>query len=55
MTITEAAEILRQHNVWRRWDGDLFDQTGPQMQLPHLVGEAIDIVVGYLDLLERSA
>ena len=40
MTVKEAAEILRKHNEWRRYDGPIGE--GPQMQDPALIGKAID-------------
>lgn len=47
MTITEARELLRQHNEWRRFDGELHES--PPMLPPRLIGEAIDVVVAYLE------
>ena len=47
MTITEAAEILRKHNEWRRWDGDWLD--GPEQPIPKQIGEAIDVIVAYVE------
>jgi len=44
MTPTEAADILRQFNEWRRGDEDI-----PQFD-PHEVSEAIDAAV---DMIER--
>jgi hypothetical protein len=49
MTIKEAAEILRQFNEWRRWDGDWFD--GPSQPEPHLIGLAIDVLVRHVEAL----
>jgi hypothetical protein len=44
MTPTESAAILRQHNAWRRHDGD----EPMDMQPPELIGEAIDVAVRYI-------
>jgi hypothetical protein len=44
MTPTESAAILRQHNAWRRHDGD----EPMEMQSPRLIGEAIDVAVKYI-------
>ena len=48
MTINEAAEILRQHNVCRRWEGDPFEEPGPPRPSASDVGEAIDVLVAYV-------
>lgn len=45
MTPREAAAILRQHNVWRRWDGD----DAPEMLPPKLIGEAMDVAAKYIE------
>ncbi len=41
MTIEEATEILRIHNLWRRGAEDI------QPYAPSLIGEAIDVVLKY--------
>lgn len=40
MTETEALELLRRFNEWRRWDKDA---PGPIMPAPREIGEAIDV------------
>ena len=47
MTPSEAAEILRQLNEWRRFNGDWFE--GPPQPEPHKVGLAIDVAVKCLE------
>ena len=49
MTTSEAAEILRQHNAWRRWNGDPFEEAGPPQQDPKQIGLAIDVAVKFLE------
>lgn len=44
MTPKESAAILRQHNAWRRYNGD----DPMEMQSPELIGEAIDVAVKYV-------
>jgi hypothetical protein len=41
MTLTQAVQILRDHNAWRRFDGEGADPPDPS---PKLVGQAIDLV-----------
>ncbi len=48
MTPNESAAILRQHNVWRRHDGD----EPMEMQPPKLLGEAIDVAAKYITQAE---
>ena len=48
MTPKEAAEILRQLNEWRRWNGDV-DEHGPEMPCPYRIGLAIDVAVKCLE------
>lgn len=45
MDITEAVDVLRKHNEWRRYNGPVGE--GPAMQEPHIIGVAIDVVVNY--------
>lgn len=47
MTPREAAAILRQHNEWRRWEGD--PAKTPEMLPPNLIGEAMDIAAKYIE------
>lgn len=47
MNYTEAIDILRKYNEWRRYDGPV--DGGPEMIDPKLLGEAIDIVVAGKD------
>ena len=49
MTLTEAAAILKQHNEWRRWDGD-----DPRMVDPEQLGIAIDLVVAHIEQTETG-
>lgn len=52
MTIDEAVKVLREHNEWRRYDGDL---PGPNLISPKTIGVAIDVVCEYVErrLAER--
>jgi hypothetical protein len=50
MTRTEAIDILEKHNEWRRFDGETIDNI--PMQDPKLIGEAIDISILNLRLIE---
>lgn len=43
-----AAAILKQHNVWRRWNGD-WDEDGPEPVGPAELGRAIDMVVAHIE------
>jgi len=45
MEIKEAIEILKQHNKWRRYDGDI--DTNPKMISPKKIGVAIETVIDY--------
>jgi hypothetical protein len=51
MTPKQAAEILRKHNEWRRFDGE--PENSPQMLHPKLIGEAIDVAVEYIESQEH--
>jgi hypothetical protein len=44
ITLPEAAEVLKLHNQWRR--GEIDDT---QMQCPKDIGNAIDLVVNYIE------
>ena len=48
MTLKEATAILKKHNVWRRGDENL------AMTEPVKLGEAIDIIVNYLEIEDDS-
>lgn len=43
MNIKEAIKILKLHNQWRRYDGDIKER--PKMTSPKKLGTAIDVVV----------
>lgn len=43
MTPARAAKILRLYNAWRRGYGEQSDVPSPE-----LIGEAIDVAVGYI-------
>lgn len=43
MEINEAIEVLRKHNEWRRYDGEI--DKSPEMTDPVTLGKAIDTVV----------
>lgn len=47
MKAQEAVMILRKHNEWRRYDGQIGE--GPQMTDPKILGEAIDTVCDFLE------
>ena len=47
MNKQEATEILRKHNEWRRYDGEL--GKGPEMTDPKKLGEAIDTIVAAIE------
>lgn len=49
MTPAEAARILREHNLWRRYNGDPFADDAPAAQDPRLIGEAIDVAIERLE------
>jgi hypothetical protein len=51
MTRTEAIDVLEKHNEWRRFDGETRYNT--VMQSPKLLGEAIDVAILNLRLMER--
>ena len=48
MTILEAIEILKIHNKWRRGSDYV------TMASPEDLGKAIDIVVGYFEILKEK-
>lgn len=47
MTPTEAAAILKKHNLWRKYDG--ITSPTPNPHAPELIGEAIDAAVKYIE------
>lgn len=49
MSVIEAAEILKHHNIWRRYEGCSFDDNAPEMANPKELGIAIDIIVKYFE------
>lgn len=49
MTPSQAAEILRRHNEWRRFDGEPLDEDQPEMINPMLIGQAIDVAVAFIN------
>jgi hypothetical protein len=53
MTPQEAAEILKTYNIWRRWNGDPDDDrrrgNRPEMPHPKQLGQAIDVIVAYVE------
>jgi hypothetical protein len=60
MTPTKCAALLRQHQEWRRFDGEWTDS--PPMLDPKVIGQAIDAAIriiersdGLLAALERIA
>ena len=52
MTYQEAISILRQHNIWRRYDGPIADT--PEMVDPKTLGEAIDVVCEHFATLANE-
>ena len=47
-SIADAVSILRQHNAWRRFDGDQESDGAPQMCDPRELGRAIDMAVDFI-------
>lgn len=47
MDVRQALDILRKHQEWRRYDGDL--EKGPAMQKPELIGKALDIAIKIME------
>ena len=45
MEIKEAIKILKRHNEWRIYDGDIFKS--PEIMNPKKVGMAIDTVIDF--------
>jgi hypothetical protein len=44
ITLAEAAKVLKRHNQWRRGEVN-----NTQMQCPKDIGNAIDLVVKYIE------
>lgn len=55
MTKSEAIEILKRYQVWRRYDGPLMDPDSPDCPPAKLIGEAIDIVINDYDLTNKES
>jgi len=47
MKLKEAIQILKNHNLWRRYDGKIGE--GPKMAHPRELGIAIDTVVKHFE------
>ena len=47
MLINEAIQILKDFNIWRRYDGDI--ESSPEMPEPKQVGIAIDTVINSIE------
>lgn len=43
MKLEEAIKVLKNHNIWRRYNGEL--EESPEMENPKTLGIAIDVVV----------
>ena len=57
MTIEEALQILKDHNAWRRDNGDTENIV---MHNPKVIGEAIDVAIAYMqehdnEVIEKCA
>ena len=46
--LRKAVEILKKHNVWRRYNGPI-DEAPMEMENPKELGKAIDLIVNYLE------
>ena len=53
MEIKEAIQVLKDHNAWRRYDGEI--NQSPQMTDPKKLGIAIDTVVNKFENLFLSS
>lgn len=51
-TDADFAQVLRQFNAWRRFDGDPDDEGAPPQPCPYVIGKAIDAAI---KSLERAA
>ena len=51
-TDADFAQVLREFNAWRRFDGDPDDDAAPHQPCPHVIGKAIDAAI---KSLERGA
>ena len=47
MKLKEAIQLLKEHNLWRRYDGKIGE--GPKMAQPRDLGIAIDTVVKHFE------
>ena len=47
MKLKEAIQLLKEHNLWRRYDGKIGE--GPKMAQPRDLGIAIDTVVNHFE------
>jgi len=47
MKLKEAIQLLKEHNLWRRYDGKIGE--GPKMAQPRELGIAIDTVVKHFE------
>ncbi len=54
MTTEQAVAILKQHNAWRRFDGEPFDADAPEMGDPRQVGIAIDVLIALAENATES-
>jgi hypothetical protein len=48
MELKEAIDLLKAHNIWRRYDGEITES--PKMLDPKQIGIAIDVVVNNFEL-----
>jgi hypothetical protein len=48
MELKEAIDLLKAHNIWRRYDGEITES--PKMENPKQIGIAIDVVVNNFEL-----
>lgn len=47
MDLKEAIQILKAHNIWRRYNGDM--RNSPKMADPTKLGIAIDVLVNFFE------
>ena len=47
MTINDAIRVLKEYQVWRRYDGPIEDT--PVMPQPKIIGEALDTVIEHYE------
>ena len=53
MKLKEAIQLLKEHNLWRRYDGKIGE--GPKMIEPEKLGIAIDTVVKHFETQKLSS